>query len=151
MGFDLSPIVIGSDHAGYNLKMFVKHELEKLSIPCQDEGTSSATESVDYPVFSAKVAKLVSTGVFTRGITVCGSGIGASIAANRFSGVRAALCVTPEMARLSRLHNNANVLAMGERITTLEVAKEILVTWLETAFEAGRHIRRVEQLDTVAL
>lgn len=149
MSFDLSPIVIGSDHAGYNLKEFIKAELLALGIPVVDEGTTNGTDSVDYPIFSARVAGKVAAGIFTRGVSVCGSGIGASIAANRFRKVRAALCVTPEMAKLSRLHNNANVLVMGERITTLAVAKEILMTWLSTEFEAGRHCRRVDQLDTV--
>jgi ribose 5-phosphate isomerase B len=139
-------IIIGSDHAGYNLKEHIKKELVKKGIPFKDVGTNSA-ESTDYPIWAGRVAKGVADGQYKRGIVICGSGIGASIAANRFRGVRAALCSNPEMARLSRLHNNSNVLAMGERLTPPDVAAEILKAWLDGQYEGGRHERRVLQLD----
>jgi RpiB/LacA/LacB family sugar-phosphate isomerase len=139
-------IVIGSDHAGYELKEYVKTLLKARGIPFEDVGTKSA-ESTDYPIWAGKVALHVSQGTYARGITVCGSGIGASIAANRFKGVRAGLCVTPEMARLAREHNNANVLVLGGRILSQQEAEKILDTWLNTDFAAGRHERRAKQLD----
>jgi ribose 5-phosphate isomerase B len=141
-------IVLASDHAGFVLKEFVKKELEKLAIPFEDVGAFTGERS-DYPIFISRAAHKVSIGMFKRGIVVCGSGIGASIVANRFKKVRAALCVTPEMALLSRQHNDANVLVLGGRITTQETASEILQTWLETPFEGGRHQTRVELIETV--
>lgn len=143
-------IVIGSDHAGFKLKGHLKQELRRLGIECEDVGAAGLDPADDYPVYSAKVASAVSTGTYRRGIALCGSGIGASIVANRFRGVRAALCVTPEMAKMSRLHNDANVLVMGERITAPDVAARILKTWLDTPSEGGRHARRVEQIEEVA-
>jgi ribose 5-phosphate isomerase B len=141
-------IVVAADHAGFELKEFVKKELEKQSIPVEDVGVFSEEKS-DYPIYIARAASKVSNGTFRRGIVVCGSGIGASIVANRFKNVRAALCVTPEMARLSRQHNDSNVLAMGGRITPPQIAAEILATWLDTAFEGGRHEHRIRQIETV--
>jgi ribose 5-phosphate isomerase B len=141
-------IVIGADHAGYKLKEHIKKELEKLSLPYKDVGVFSEERS-DYPVYIARAASKVSDGTFKRGIVFCGSGIGASMVANRFKKVRAALCVTPQMAMMSRSHNNANILVLGERITPFETATEILKIWLETPFEGGRHQNRIEQIDTV--
>lgn len=141
-------IIIGSDHAGYKLKEHIKRILETLGIPFEDVGVNNEDPS-DYPVYSARVASKVSSGAFKRGIVICGSGIGASMVANRFKNVRAALCVTPEMGTMSRSHNDANVLALGERITTFETASEILRQWLTTPFEGGRHVHRIEQIDTV--
>ena len=141
-------IVVAADHAGFKLKEFVKKELEKRGIPVEDVGVFSEERS-DYPIFIARAASRVSNGTFSRGVVVCGSGIGASMVANRFKNVRAALCVTPEMARLSRQHNDANVLALGERITSPDVAAKILAEWLDTPFEGGRHETRVRQIDTV--
>jgi len=143
-----SKIILASDHAGYNLKEFIKAQLQKLNIPYEDVGTFSM-ESCDYPIYIAKAAKKVSEGLFSRGIVFCGSGIGASIVANRFKNVRAALCVTPQMAVMSRSHNDSNILVMGERITSFDTACEILKSWLETPFEGGRHKRRIEQIDEV--
>jgi ribose 5-phosphate isomerase B len=143
-----SKIILASDHAGYNLKEFIKTQLQKLNIPYEDVGTFSM-ESCDYPIYIAKAAKKVSEGLFSRGIVFCGSGIGASIVANRFKNVRAALCVTPQMAVMSRSHNDSNILVMGERITSFDTACEILKSWLETPFEGGRHKRRIEQIDEV--
>jgi RpiB/LacA/LacB family sugar-phosphate isomerase len=141
-------IVIGSDHAGFKLKESIKNELEKMSIPFEDVGVFNEERS-DYPIFIARAASKVSKGMFNRGIVLCGSGIGASIVANRFKKVRAALCVTPEMAVFSRSHNDANMLVLGQRITSPETASEILKAWLETPFEGGRHMHRIEQIDTV--
>jgi ribose 5-phosphate isomerase B len=141
-------IVIGSDHAGFELKEYIKGVLDQLGIPHRDVGTDS-TEPVDYPLYAGRVARAVAKGEYPRGIAICGAGIGASITANRFRGVRAALCVTVEMAKLARGHNDANVLVMGGRITPQETAKEILRTWLNASFEGGRHTQRVRQLDTL--
>ena len=141
-------IIIGADHAGYKLKEHIKQELEKMRIPCEDVGVFSEEKS-DYPIYTARAAAKVSNGTFKRGIVLCGSGIGASIVANRFKGVRAALCVTPQMATMSRSHNDANILVLGQRITPFDTATEILKIWLSTPFEGGRHEHRVEQIDTV--
>jgi ribose 5-phosphate isomerase B len=141
-------IIIGSDHAGYRLKEHIKKDLESYGIPCEDVGVFNEDRS-DYPIYTARVARNVSDGAFKRGIAICGSGIGASIVANRFKKVRAALCITPEMGTMSRSHNDANVLVLGQRITTFETASEILKQWLTTPFEGGRHVHRIEQIDTV--
>jgi ribose 5-phosphate isomerase B len=141
-------IIIGSDHAGFKLKEYIKKDLGSLGIPYEDVGVFNE-DSSDYPIYSARVAGKVSNGTFKRGIAICGSGIGASIVANRFKGVRAALCITPEMGAMSRSHNDANVLVLGQRITTLETASEILKKWLTTPFDGGRHARRLDQIDVV--
>ncbi len=141
-------IVVAADHAGFKLKAFVKKELEKRSIPVEDVGAYS-DEPSDYPLYIARAAAKVSQGKFRRGIVTCGSGIGASIVANRFKNVRAALCVTPEMAEVSRRHNDSNMLVMGERIVSEATAAEIVAVWLDTGFDGGRHERRVNQIDTV--
>jgi ribose 5-phosphate isomerase B len=142
-------IIIGSDHAGFPMKEYIKSELKRLGFVYSDVGTNS-TEPVDYPLYAARVARAVSNGRHERGIAICGAGIGASITANRFRGVRAGLCLTEEMARLSRAHNNANVLVLGGRITPMETAGRILSIWLETPFEGGRHERRIKEIDEVA-
>lgn len=141
-------IVIGSDHAGFRLKEHIKKELEKAGIPFEDVGVFNEDRS-DYPVYAARAASKVSSGQFKRGIVICGSGIGASIVANRFKKVRAALCVTLEMAKMSRSHNDSNVLVLGQRITTEETATGILNLWLTTQFEGGRHCGRIDMIDTV--
>ena len=130
------------------MKEHLKSALIKRGFDVTDVGTHT-TEPVDYPLFAAKVAHGVQSGTFSRGIAVCGTGIGASITANRFKGVRAALCLTTEMAKLSRQHNNANVLVIGGRITTPETVNQILDAWLTTNFEGGRHERRVTMIDEV--
>ena len=144
----IEKIIIGSDHAGYALKEFIKSELDRQGIQHKDIGTNS-TDSVDYPIYAARVAKGVANGEYTRGIAICGSGLGASMVANRFKGIRAALCVTEEMARYSRQHNNANVLVLGERITPVDMASKILRIWLEEEFEGGRHERRLKLIDEI--
>jgi len=143
-------IIIGSDHAGFDLKTFIKGELEKRGISVHDVGAQILDPQDDYPVYASAVARAISDGEFSRGIAICGAGIGTSIVANRFLHVRAALCVTPEMARLSRAHNNANILVLGQRITPFGQASEILRIWLDTEFEGGRHERRVNKIEEAA-
>jgi ribose 5-phosphate isomerase B len=138
--------IIGSDHAGYALKEQVKAVLEKLGYAVEDVGCHSE-ESVDYPQPGKEVAARVASGEFPRGCLICGSGLGMSMIANRFRGVRAALCNDLYSAILSRRHNNANVLVMGGRLIGPELAREIVTVWLATPFEGGRHERRVAQLD----
>jgi RpiB/LacA/LacB family sugar-phosphate isomerase len=138
-------VAIGSDHAGYK----AKDELVKAlsgSHSVTDCGTSSEAP-VDYPGMAAKVGKLVASGKADRGILVCGTGIGMSIAANKVQGVRAALCRSREEARLSREHNDANVLCLGARILSTERIVEIARTWLDAGFSGGRHAARVEKIE----
>ena len=139
-------ISLGSDHAGFELKEQVKKLLEGLNHQVQDEGTESA-DSVDYPDFASRVAGAVSEGGADRGILICGSGIGMSITANKVLGIRAALCHTPEEARLSRQHNDANVLTLGGRVLDGKRSLEIVGEWLTTTFEGGRHGRRVRKIE----
>lgn len=138
-------IAIGADHAGYDLKVHLVAELERLGHEVLDLGTHS-TESVDYPPICAAVGRTVVAGEADRGIVLGGSGQGEQIAANKVRGVRAALCNDLFTARLSREHNDANVLAMGGRIVAPGLATEILELWLATPFEGGRHERRVAQI-----
>jgi len=140
-------IVIASDHAGYDMKALLASELGTLGFDVLDLGAGNATEPVDYPDFAAKLAGAIEAGRARRGVLVCGSGIGISIAANRHRAIRAALCRTSTDARLARQHNDANVLAVGStRVLGTEAAKDILRVFLATAFEAGRHVPRVEKL-----
>ena len=139
------PVVhLASDHAGHALKDLIARELPRLGFTVTDHGTDSC-ESCDYPEFAHKLcdAVLAERG---RGILVCGSGIGMSMAANRHDGIRAALCTTELHARLSRLHNDANVLCLGARITGDELALAIVMAFLETSFEGGRHQRRIDKI-----
>lgn len=138
-------ITIASDHAGYELKESLKQELKDMGYEVLDLGTHG-TESVDYPDFGHAAAEAISDRRSTRGIIVCGTGIGISIAANRHPGIRAALCHDAEMARLSREHNDANLLALGGRTTDVETAKACLRAFLETDYEGGRHDRRIAKL-----
>jgi len=138
-------IIIGADHAGFQLKETVKSFLEKKGRVVKDIGTDSE-EAVDYPDFGMQVAKSVSTGVFSRGILVCGSGVGMAIVANKFNGIRAAVCLDAETARLSRLHNDTNILILAGRRTDPETARQIVAVWLETAFEGGRHQGRLNKI-----
>ncbi len=141
----MSVIAIGSDHAGYGLKSAVAEWLKEAGHEVLDLGTHGA-ESVDYPDFGRAVAEAVATGKAEKGVVVCGSGIGISIAANRVKGARAALCMNGLMARLSRQHNDANILALGERLIGIETARDCLNEFLNTPFEGGRHQRRVDKL-----
>ena len=138
-------LAIGSDHAGLKLKNRVIDLLKKKGIEVTDFGTDN-NESVDYPDFGMQVAEEVSRGQTERGILLCGSGIGMSIVANKYRGVRAALCYDTQTARLSRKHNDANILVMGGRLLGEPKALEIVRTWLETKFEGGRHARRIKKI-----
>lgn len=139
-------IALASDHGGFAYKERVKTLLDELGLPWKDFGTDS-DESVDYPDFSHAAAEAIVNGECDRGIFICGTGIGISLAANRHRGIRAAACQIPEAARMSRLHNNANVLALGQRLTDWETAESMIRLWLETPFEGGRHIRRIEKIE----
>ena len=138
-------IAIGADHAGFELKQHLVASLKELGHDVDDLGTHSE-ESVDYPPICAAVGRAVAQGDADRGIVLGGSGQGEQIAANKVNGVRAALCHDLFTARLSRSHNDANVLSMGGRIVAPGLADEIVAVWLETEFDGGRHTRRVEQL-----
>ena len=138
-------VAIGADHAGYLLKQHLIASLEKLGHEVDDHGTDSE-ESVDYPPICAGVGRAVVAGQAERGIVLGGSGQGEQIAANKVRGIRAALCNDLYTARLSREHNDANVLAIGARVVGTGLADEILAVWLETPFEGGRHEPRIEQI-----
>lgn len=138
-------IAIGSDHGGYELKEQLLQFLEENGYETEDCGTFSG-ESVDYPDIAEKVAKVVLTGEAQRGILVCGTGIGISIAANKINGIRAAHCTDPYSARMAREHNNANIIALGGRITGTELAIEILRAYLDAEFQGGRHQRRIDKI-----
>ena len=139
-------ISLASDHAGYKFKQLIKNYLEKKGFVVIDRGTFSS-DSVDYPDFIKLAAKDVSEHNSDLGIGICGSGIGASIVANKFKGVRAALVLDEEMAELSKRHNDANFLALGERILDEAKLIKILDVWLTTKFEGGRHERRVKKIE----
>jgi len=138
-------IIIGADHAGFALKEGLKGFLAERGMDVIDAGTYSG-DPVDYPDFGRRVAENVSSGSVKKGILICGSGVGMSITANRFPGVRGALCLDAETARLSRMHNDSNVLILAGRKTDLETAKGIVKTWLETEFEGGRHQTRLDKI-----
>ena len=138
-------VAIGADHAGFELKEPIKQTLDELQIAYKDFGTFS-DESVDYPDYAAKIGRAVAAGEFDRGILVCGTGIGMAIAANKIDGVRAAPVVDLESARLARSHNNANVLAIGARVTPPERALDLVRIFVKTEFEGGRHERRLQKV-----
>ena len=138
-------IAVASDHAGFDLKEVLKRDLQQAGHEVLDLGTTS-TASVDYPDFGNAMAEAIASGRAARGVLVCGSGIGISIAANRNPKVRAALAHDVTSARLSREHNDANVLSMGGRIVAFGLADEILALWLATPFAGGRHQRRIDQI-----
>ena len=139
-------LAAASDHAGFPLKNHLVAWLSARGHEVVDLGTHSA-ESTDYPDFAHEVARRIASGEVERGLLVCGTGIGMSIAANRHAGVRAARCLTEYDARMARAHNDANVLALGERVTGVGLAEAILETFLAAAFEGGRHARRVERIE----
>jgi ribose 5-phosphate isomerase B len=143
-------IIIAADHGGYSLKEALKPRLTEMGLIVTDMGTDS-DKAVDYPDFGGKAAGAVSAGLFPRGILICGSGVGMSIVANRFPGVRAALCLDEETARLSRMHNDANILVLAGRKTDSETAFRIVRTWLTTPFEGGRHQKRLDKIHKVEL
>ena len=139
-------IAIGSDHAGFRYKERIKELLQRLGHDVTDFGTHSE-EPVDYPLFIRPVAEGVARGEFERGIVLGGSGNGEAITANRVKGVRCALCWNVESARLGRLHNNANVISIGERMVALEMALEMVRVWLDAPFQGGRHQHRIDLID----
>ena len=139
-------IGIGSDHAGFRYKEMIKQYLAGSAHEVIDFGTDSE-EPVDYPLFIRPVALAVANGKVERGIVLGGSGNGEAMAANRVKRVRCALCWNVESARLGRQHNDANMISLGQRMLTEEVALEIVRVWLETPFEGGRHVRRIQLLD----
>ena len=141
-------VAIGGDHAGFALKEHLKRTLQRLGHTISDHGAHTE-EAVDYPPICIDVARAVAGGHADRGIVVGGSGQGEQIAANKVAGVRAALCNDLYTARLSRQHNDANVLSLGGRIVAAGLADEILTLWLETTFEGGRHQRRIDQITAV--
>ena len=143
-------IIIAADHGGYSLKEALKPHLTDMGLVVTDAGTDS-DQAVDYPDFGGKAAGAVSTGLFPRGILICGSGVGMSIVANRFPGVRAALCLDEGTARLSRMHNDANILVLAGRKTDPETALRIVRVWLTTPFEEGRHQRRLDKIREMEL
>jgi len=138
-------IAIGSDHAGFALKERLKNYLIKLNYEVKDFGTHSE-ESVDYPDIAFEVSRDVSNGKFDRGILICGTGIGMCIAANKVVGIRAAICWDERTAKLSRKHNDSNILCLGGRILDEEEALKIVDVWLTTEFEGGRHLRRIKKI-----
>ena len=139
-------IPISCDHGGFEMKEYLKKYLEDLKFKVEDLGTYSA-DSVDYPDFIHPLAKAVNDKVYRRGIILCGSGNGAQMVANKYPHVRAALCWTPEIARLARQHNNANILSLPGRFVSFELAAEMAVIFLTTPFEGGRHLARVEKIE----
>jgi len=140
-------LAIASDHAGFALKEHLKKNFKAVPVEWVDLGTNSASDSVDYPDFGKKIADAVASGQAEKGVAICGSGIGISIACNRNPKIRAALCTDATMARLARNHNDANIICMGERLTGTEVALDMLKAFLESKFEGGeRHERRVGKL-----
>lgn len=146
---NVEPVIIGSDHAGYEMKEFVKKYLLQRLIPFVDGGAERLDPTDGYPTYAFTVAQNVASGKFSKGILMCGTGIGASIAANRVKKVRAALCYSPDMARMSRLHNNSNVLVLGGRTTTTELAAKIMDAWFDAEYEGGRHQKRIDDIDTI--
>lgn len=148
MGSENTPIIIGSDHAAFTLKQWVIGFLEKRGIPVEDIGVHDE-QSADYPDYARIVAGKVSAGEFRRGILLCGTGLGMSMVANKFPNIRAALCNDLFSAKMSRLHNDANILVLGGRVIGDVLAGAIVTAWLETDFEGGRHQRRLELFDRI--
>jgi len=138
-------IAIASDHAGYDLKTEIRPFLEQIGLDVEDFGTYK-NEAVDYPDYGILAARAVAQKKADLGIIMCGSGIGMSIVANKVEGIRAALCCTAEMAEMSRKHNDANILVLGGRMIDFDEAKKAVDVWLKTAFEGGRHLRRINKI-----
>ncbi|MDD4692710.1 MAG: ribose 5-phosphate isomerase B [Eubacterium aggregans] len=141
-------IAIGSDHGGYELKEVIKALLSDEGIKYMDLGPENE-ESVDYPVYGQKVAEAVAGGQAERGIAICGTGVGISIAVNKIPGIRGSLCTNEYMAEMTRRHNDSNVLVLGGRVLGTELAKAIVKKWLYTEFEGGRHQRRLDEITAI--
>ena len=144
----MKSVYVGSDHAGYGLKEFMKPYIAGLGYKVVDSGCFSE-ESCDYPDFAHNVCKNVQNNTDGLGILICGTGIGMSMAANRFKGIRAALCANEYQARMSKTHNDANVLCLGSRVIGQDLALSIIRVWLESEFEGGRHQRRVDLIESL--
>lgn len=143
-------ILIAADHAGFEEKEVLKRELTKLGLKPEDLGADACISDDDYPDYAHPLARKISRGEAKRGILLCGSGIGVDIVANRYPHVRAALSWMPEIAELSRRHNDSNVLVIPSRFVSTDQAVEVMKRWLATPFEGGRHMRRVEKIDDLA-
>ncbi|MFM1651189.1 ribose 5-phosphate isomerase B [Brevibacillus sp. B_LB10_24] len=141
-------VALGADHGGFRLKEEIKSLLEEMNIACEDFGCDCET-SVDYPDYALPVAEKVAAGEFDRGILICGTGIGMSIAANKVPGIRCALVHDMFSAKATREHNDTNVLTMGERVIGPGLAREIVKIWLETEFQGGRHQRRIDKVTDI--
>lgn len=141
-------VAIGNDHAGIELKKEIVSLLNEMNIECLDRGTDGS-QCVDYPDFGEKVSKEVSAGKVDRGILICGTGIGMSIVANKFPNIRASLCNDLFTAKMSRLHNDANILVIGGRVVGSGLAKEIVRVWFNTQFEGGRHADRLNKIKQI--
>lgn len=141
-------IAVASDHAGFELKRVLLARLRELGHEVTDFGTGS-TESVDYPLFGVKAARAVASGEAERGVIICATGIGMGIVSNKVKGVRAAVCATEFMVEMSRRHNDANVLCMGQRVVDEKLARRMLEIWLETPFDGGRHERRTLEITEI--
>lgn len=142
-------IAIGADHGGYDLKEAIVEELKSAGHDVQDFGTFSG-EAIDYPDIGKEVAEAVAAGQFERGILICGTGVGITIVANKVKGIRAAVCSEPFSARMSRAHNNANIIGLGGRVVGVGLALEIVKAFIETDFEGGsRHERRVDKINAM--
>lgn len=141
-------IAIASDHAGFELKSLIIKYLTDKGLDFEDFGTFS-TDSVDYPDYGVKAAEAVSEGKFEKGIVICGTGIGISIAANKVKGIRAAVCTNSYMARMSREHNDANILSLGSRVVGTDLAIDIVETWLNTEFIGGKHKIRIDKIANI--
>ena len=141
----MQKIIIASDHGGYNLKTQIFDRLSKEGYDIEDYGCYN-TESCDYPIYAKKVAEAVSNDNNLKGILVCGTGIGMSIAANKITGIRASLCSDTFSARMTRMHNDSNILCLGERVIGAGLAFDVVETWLSTEFEGGRHQKRIDMI-----
>jgi ribose 5-phosphate isomerase B len=139
---------IGSDHVGFEIKPVIIEYLEELGHEVTDFGPYSS-ERTDYPIYGKKVAEEVAAGNFDCGILICGTGVGISISANKVKSIRAVVCSEPYSARLSKEHNNTNILAFGSRVVGSELAKMIVKEWLDAKFEGGRHSKRIEMLNRI--
>ncbi len=139
-------IALGCDHVGYELKIKVMEYFDSKGIKYKDYGTYN-TERTDYPIYGKKVAEEVAKGVCEKGIIFCGTGVGISIAANKVDGIRACVCSEGYSARLSKEHNDSNILALGSRVVGFDLAIDIINAWLEAEFEGGRHLKRIKMLD----
>jgi ribose 5-phosphate isomerase B len=141
-------LAIGNDHAGYNLKVKVVEFLKEIGYSVKDFGTSSIN-SVDYPDYGLAVAEAVNRGECERGIIICGTGLGISMSANKVPGIRAALCTNEYMAKMSREHNDANILALGGRVVGEDLALSIVRVWLASEFQGGKHKNRVDKISQI--